>query len=387
MLDVIFNGKSQELFDTITVNTSLDDICGTFTLETTLKENSPINLGDLLTIKGSGEDISFGPINLIKGFIEEAKGDITSDSARVSFSGRDILGDLVDSSVPPEISLTKGKISLPELCAKVVRGLGISATIVNEVGFLSPFSEKDMKAVGFGGRAGAFLQSFARKRGVFLNTDGQGNLVIYAAPEGVAYPEKLTENSMLDRSFSYSDVDRFNKIEVGSEDNFAQKEVVDSDSAVDRRSMFEDVDVRPTRYLQIQAEESMSNKELEGKAQEEVNIRRARAFTFQCTVPTHKYEKGKKIQVDDKLSGVTGTFLIRTVSYIQSMEGNTSLLTLCFPETYSGVGKRITEKKSQMNKKPKKLGRVSDTDDTPRFFKGTFADPTPNYLGGGVYDG
>lgn len=387
MLDVIFEGKTQQLFDSITVNTSLDDICGTFTLETTLETSAPFDRGDLLTIKGSGEDISFGPINLIKGFIEESKGNITADSATVSYSGRDILGDLVDSSVPSEISLTKGKIALPELCAKVIRGLGISAAVINEVGPISPFSEKEMKAVGFGGRAGAFLQSFARKRGVFLNTDGQGNLVIFGPPEGIAYSEKLTKDSMLDRNFSYSDVDRFNKIEVGSEDNFAQKEVKDPDSAVDRRSMFIDADVRTTRYLQIQAEESMSNKELEGKAQEEVNIRRARAFTFQCTVPTHKYEKGKKIQVADELSGVTGTFLIRAVTYYQNLGGNTSLLTLCFPETYSGVGKRITDKKSKMNKKPKKPGRVSDTDDTPRFFKGTFADPTPNYLGGGVYDG
>lgn len=387
MLTVIFEGKTQELFDSITVNTSLDDICGTFTLETTLKENSPIDRGDLLVIKGSGGDISFGPINLIKGFIEEAKGSITNDSATVSFSGRDILGDLIDSSVPPEISLTKGKIALPELCAKVIRGLGISASIINEVGVMSPFSEKDMKAVGFGGRAGSFLQSFARKRGVFLNTDGQGNLVIYAVPDGVAYPEKLTKDSMLDRNFSYSDIDRFNKIEVGSEDNFAQKEVKDPDNAYDRRSMFTDADVRATRYLQIQAEESMSDKELEGKAQEEANIRRARAFTFQCTVPTHKYEKGKKIRVQDELSGVTGTFLIRAVTYYQSEGGNTSLLTLCFPETYSGVGKRITDKKAKMSNKPRKPGKVSREDDTPRFFKGTFADPTPDYLGGGVYDG
>lgn len=379
MLDVLFNGASQLLFDEITVNTSLDDICGTFTLTTTLKPSSPIGRGSLLEIKASSDDVFFEPLNLVKGFIEQTKGDITAESATVSYSGRDILGDLVDSSVPPEVSLTKGGISLPELCTKVIRGLGISAKVINQAGTISPFSEKDMKAVGFGGQAGAFLQSFARKRGLFLNTDGQGNLVIFSPPEDITYEEKLTQDSMLERDFSYSDVDRFNKIEVGSEDNFAQKEVVDPDSAIDRRSMFLDAEVRETRYLQIQAEESMSDAELERKAQEEVNIRRARAFTFQCKVPSHKYEKGKKIRVEDDLSGVFGVFLIRAVSYTQGLEGKTSRLTLCFPETYTAVGKRITTKKSKIGVQPEKT-----VEEAPRFFRGTFADPGDNYLGGNV---
>lgn len=377
MLDVLFNGSSQELFSNITIETSLDNICGTFTLETTLGASNPFGRGSLLEIKT--KPTIEEPLSLIRGFIEQVKGTATSESAMVNYSGRDILGDLIDSSVPPEVSLTKGGIALPELCTKVIKGLGIDAKVINQVGSIKPFSKTEMKAVGFGGKAGSFLQSFARKRQLFLNTDGKGNLVIFNPPKSLEYSEKLTKESMLDRDFSYSDVDRFNTIDVGSEDNFAQTKITDPDNAFDRRAMFVDTEVRKTRYLQIQAEESMSNDELEGKAQEEVNIRRARAFNFSCTVPSHKYEKGKLIRVEDDLSGVFGTLLIRAVSYSQNSGGNTSRLTLCFPETYSGVGKRVTRKKSKIGVQAEKT-----IDESPRFFKGTFADPGENYLGGGV---
>lgn len=363
MLDIQFRGSSWDLFDSITVNTSLDNLCGTFELETTLKENNPFGLGDLMTIKtkpDSGE-----PLNLLKGYVENSKGSITKTSAMINYTGRDLLGDLIDSSIPPEIASTEGEISFPDLCAKIIKGLGIQAEVINQVGKIKPFSEKEIAAVGFGGQAGNFLTSFARKRHLFLNTDGLGNLVIFKPPEALVYTEKLTKDSILSRDFSYSDINRFNKIEVGSEDNFAQKTVTDPDSAVDRRSMFLDTGVRPTRQLQIQAEESMSNAELEGKAQEEVNIRRARAFEFSCTVPSHRYEKGKLIRVEDELSGVYGTLLIRAVSYYQKDPGgggNTSRLTLCFPETYSGVGERTTKRKSKIGVKPEK----TQTDDLPR---------------------
>lgn len=356
MIDVQFGGSSWELFDSITVNTSLDNLCGTFELETTLKTDNPFDRGDLMTIKtkpDSGE-----PLNLLKGYVERAKGSITKQSAMVTYSGRDLLGDLVDSSAPPEIASTEGGISFPELCSKVIKGLGIDAEVINQAGKIKPFSEKDIAAVGFGGKAGAFLQSFARRRQLFLNTDGLGNLVIFKPPESLGYEEKLTKDSLLSRDFEYSDVDRYNKIEVGSEDNFAQKTVSDPESAVDRRSMFKDAEVRPTRQLQIQVEESMTDEELEGKAQEEVNIRRARAFQFSCTVPSHRYEKGKLIRVEDELSGVYGTLLIRAVTYSQkkaSEGGNTSRLTLCFPETYSGVGERTTKRKSKIGAKKEKV--------------------------------
>ena len=54
------------------------------------------------------------------------------------------------------------------------------------------------------------------------------------------------------------------------------------------------------------------------------------------------------ISVDDDLSGVEGNFLIKKVVYKSSKEGNTSDLTLCFPETYDALGVRVTKRKSKI---------------------------------------
>jgi prophage tail gpP-like protein len=159
---------------------------------------------------------------------------------------------------------------------------------------------------------------------------------------------------MLRRDFEYTDKDRFSKIIVGSEDNFAGGDITSNmnDTGVNRQGEAVDPGIRSTRILQFQAEQSMNDAELKGRAEEDINIRRARGFRYQCTVPSHKYSIGKLIRVQDDVANISGVFLIRAVTYVSGSTGNTSQLTLCYPETYSGVGKRVSEKKSKMDEPP-----------------------------------
>lgn len=353
MLTVIHKGTHYNFFDSIGVNTSLDDICGEFQIATTLSKRPPFNKGDFVVIQADGN-------NICSGFIEKVSGEITSTSSNVVFSGRDLLGDLVDSSLPIEASVTEGSISLPDLCTKVINALGIKSKVKNLVGYIKPFDEGEISAIKFEGKAGKYLQDFARKRSLYLNTDGNGYLVIFTPPKTSIYKEKLTYKSMLSRSFSFSDTERFNKIEVGGEANFSILNIgnLNFSDSVDQKQIFIDKAIRSTRYLQIQPDVSMDDSELEGKAKEEANIRRARGFEFSCVVPSHRYLLGKLIQIEDKISGVSGIFLIRKVSYQTTLQGNTSQLTVCFPETYTGAGNRTTTRKSEMD--------IKETETIPR---------------------
>jgi prophage tail gpP-like protein len=298
-------------------------------------------MGDEISIEADG-------VTILSGFIEGVSGSIDSSTANITFSGRDLTGDLVDSSVPKNVSSIVGGITLAELCSTVVSALGLNLTIVDKVPFTRPFSDTDITAIGFGGSAGSFLQNFARKRQIVLTTFGNKDLVLYhpGIPSEILY--QLDENSLLKRDFAYTTKDRFNKIEVGSEDNFAQEDYEALDSAISRTGSFLDSSIRSTRYLQIQAEESMTDSELQSRAEEEVNIRRASGLSYSCTVPSHKYLKGDFIFLRDSLSGVRGVFLIRSVEYISTKSADLSNLVLTFPETYSAVGERTTKRKSKM---------------------------------------
>jgi len=346
-LVVKYKGKSYDLFDSIGVQASLDNVCGQFTLTTSLNIGMPFGMRSFITIEADGRQI-------LSGFIEKTDGSITNESAMVNFSGRDLLGDLVDSSIPEESSVTEGSISLDKLCQKVIDSLKIKSSVYNLAGTIEPFTQEDIASSEFGGKAGEFLQKFARKRQIFLTTYGNGQLVLFKPPTSVTYQDKLTVDSLLSRNFSYSDAERFNKIVSGAEINVAGGS---QEPSKDNSSTSEAIDseIRSTRFLQVQAEESMLGAELQGKAEEEINIRRARGFNYSCTVPSHQYRIGTLVKVDDELAGVRGTFLIKAVTYNQSDQGNTSELTLCYPETYSGTGKRTSKRKSKIGDDGSKL--------------------------------
>jgi prophage tail gpP-like protein len=345
MLEVFYKDNKYDLFESIHVKRSLDSICGTFTLKTTLSTNIPFGRRSFITIKADG-------VIVMSGFIEKMDGSITSTTETITFSGRDLLGDLVDSSLPVDVSVTEGDISFPSLCTKVIDALGIKSKVRNLAGSLKPFDSEDVISTEFGGKAGEYLQSFARKRQVYLTSYGNGFLIIFSPPKSVAYSQKLTKDSLLSRSFTYSDIARYNKVVVGSEANFVTDEDVDLTDDTDRRSEATDKDVRSTRQLFITAEETMTDEEIESRAQEEINIRRGQAFKYSCTVPSHEYTIGTLVSVEDELSGVSGSFLIKEVEYSQSSAGLISTLTLCFPETYTGIAKRTTQNRSQLGFRP-----------------------------------
>lgn len=347
MIEVKFRSKTYNLFDEISLNTSLDNLVGQFSLSTTLKNEIPFGLDDFIQIMVNGQA-------RMSGYIEKAAGSISNSATSITWSGRDLLGDLVDSSIPDSVSVNDKAISLEGLCTRTIKALKIKSTVINKAGSLASFTEAEIEAIGFGGRAAEFLQSFARKRSVFLITEGDGNLVIFTPPTKLSVTEKLTINSMLPREFDYDNSRRFNIIRVASQDNNAASDSADLDDGVSRTQSFQDTDIRASRYLEIVGEETMSNAELKHRAEEEVNIRRAKGFSYSFDVPNHNYRIGQLIPVEDELGQITGNFLVKGVNYKQNLSGgNTSRLTVCFPESYSGVGKRVTKRKAKMSRKGK----------------------------------
>jgi prophage tail gpP-like protein len=356
MLSVIHKGKEYILLQDLTVNTSLDNLCGSFGFKTTLNKKIPFGQRSFISMKADNKIVC-------SGYIEKLNGNITDSAQEISYSGRDLLGDLVDSSVLGSASMVEGAITLPDLCKRYIDSLGIKADVINLAGDIKAFDKNDITAVEFGAKAGETLQAFARKRQLFLTTFGDGNLVIFKPPTSPSY-KKLVVDSLMERSFSFDDTNRFYKIDIGSEDNASAQDVgiaetianlansISGDSTesnpVSRISTVIDEDIRKTRYLQVQAEESMNDAELQKKAFEESDVRRMRGFNYKVKVPSHEYRIGKIIPIEDDLAGVSGNFLIKDCSYTTGNSGNYSQLTVCYPESYQAVEERISRQRSKI---------------------------------------
>ena len=350
MLEVLYRNQKYSLFTSIKVSSTLDAICGQFTIEATPQDTIPFGLGSYIRVLADGFPV-------VSGYVEMVKSNISNNGNRIVYSGRSILCDLVDSSIPEVDSSTEGDISLQSLCTQVMSSLGLPSALVNLAGDLKSFQARTILSSRFGNKAGAFLQSFAKKRSVVLTNDGSGNLVIFRPPSKVTYKTKLTDQNMLQRETSYSMAQQYNIIEVGSEDNMVTPEDYEVEDlleistfqrSVARKQQAEDPSIRSTRFLQVRAEESMTDEELDIRAQDEINLRRAKSLVYSVTVPSHQYVKGRLVTVNDQQTGVSGIFLIKKVEYTSSSEGNISKLDLCYPESYSGRSGRISTRKSDL---------------------------------------
>jgi prophage tail gpP-like protein len=249
-------------------------------------------------------------------------------------SGRDNIQDLIDSSVPDSAKVTEGPISLKKLCERVINSLPVPPAIkvIEKVFGLLDFTEDELESAGSAEKCMEYLVNFARKRQVYLVPDGSGNLLIFRPDTSNKASEPLinrigSSTNNVKKSFvTRSQQNRFRKILCRSQDNFGVDPFADSDGeGTDRNDKAEDGQIRATRYLEIQAEETMTKEECEERAKEEVNIRRAMGQPYTAIVAGNSqsdgtvWDFGQFVQIDDEVKGVTGEHLIKSVEYSVSL--------------------------------------------------------------------
>jgi len=141
------------------------------------------------------------------GFIDRLDVDISNDDRRVEITGRDLTGDLVDSSAPTEPSEFKN-ITILQLAQKFAIPFGI-ATIA-DVDILPPFPKYTVKQ---GETIFELLSRAAALRGLLLITNELGNLIITnrsSAFSQVRSPVPLVQGkNILNARASYDNSDRF----------------------------------------------------------------------------------------------------------------------------------------------------------------------------------
>jgi prophage tail gpP-like protein len=251
---------------------------------------------------------------------------------------------LIDSSVPDSAKVTEGEQTLKQLCERVIASLPKPPAIkvIENVLGLAPFTEDDIEAAGSATSCMEYLVSFARKRQVYLVPDGNSNLVIYRPNKANKASGVLlnkvggTTNNVLNYSVTRSQQNRFRKILCRSQDNFGSDPFADSDGeGTDRNSSAPDGQIRATRYLEIQAEETMTKDECGERAKEEVNIRRAMGEPYTVTVAGHAqpdgtvWDFGQFVPVDDELAGVKGERLIKSVEWSEDTRQGSRTRMVC----------------------------------------------------------
>ena len=343
MMKILVNGRRFDLWETATLTRSIDTNIGAFRFtnsSTVPGKPYPVKVGDYIYIVVNDE-------RRLTGYVDEISLSSDENSHTITVSGRDVLADLVDSSVPDSVKVNEGTISLKKLCENMLNALNM-APFVNEEIKTESFTAEEIQAAQSGGNAMEFLLSFARKRQVYLVSNNIRHLVIYR-PIRTKSSTPLTRivgglvNNVKSSMMRIANQTRFNKIICKSADNAA----VGFDyfgEGEDRSGKAEDDEVRGSRFLEIQGEESMSDAECVNRAKEEVNLRRARSKEYVAVVAGLAqsngtvWDYGQFVDVNDEYANIQGKMLIRTVQLnVDIRSGSRATLTCSQPDAFQVV--------------------------------------------------
>ncbi len=342
--EIRVNGQPFKLWETAVVTRSIDTNAGAFrfTNSSTVPGSPyPVKAGDFVEILIESQ-------RKITGFVDQIAGTHDVGTHTITVSGRDYTSDLIDSSVPDAGKVSDGPITLKALCEKVIQSLGLVLKVEVQVDDLEEFTSEDLQAAGSGTGCMDYLVSFARKRQVYLVPSGDGKLLIFRpqlsdkATSPLLHKVNGKTNNVVAYSVLRSQQNRFNRYLCRSQDNFGFSLDADySGDGTDRKSEVTDSQIRASRYIEIQAEESMNDSECKERAAEEANIRRAYGLEYSASVAGTTqadgtlWDFGQFVDIDDDSAEINGTFLIKTVEYaIDIQQGSKTKLVCVPPDAY-----------------------------------------------------
>jgi prophage tail gpP-like protein len=341
-LNIQLNGQDYTNFIDASVVRSIDTVSGAFSFTSTVDQNNlfPIKLGDAVKIIVDG-------IQVIDGFIEKINVSYSPDSHVISVGGRDKLADLIDSSTG-DIKEFTGSVSLVDIAKNILANLGLSdIEVIDNTTGVRLFDAFDITSAEVGKNAFEFLELYARKRQVLLTTDGLGNLVLTQASSNIL-PFKLKnivggiDNNIKNATLDLDFTNRFNTYTVQSQLNPFFLDIGSTpQNNVEQSGQATDSDIRATRILEFNAEESSDGFTSADRAKWESNIRRAKSLLYTPVVQGHSVDNtvwspNNLVEVEDQFTDIEATLFIQSVRYDQSLNmGSTTTLGLTFKDAYT----------------------------------------------------
>lgn len=363
-LSLEVNGAIYEGFETIHVERSIEDVAGQFSAQTVFSQNLnfPIKVGSKVRVLSNN-------IAVFTGFVEVIDINYGATEHTISIQGRDLTCDFNDSQLDGSVEF-KAPITLENVIRQTLAKINITnVNIINEAGSIESYGQADIVSSRVGQSAFQFAESYARKRQVFITTDGKGNIVL-ARNSGISISTGIfntlsdfSKNNVLGASVKYDQSKRFNVYSCKSQGNtsslnFSGNDDPNAITAVEGKAV--DTGIRNTRVYNFNAESSSDGPDTENRAEWEANIRRSRSMVYTVKMQGDSYDGvnpwqiNRLVQVIDDFASINGALLIKSVSFDVSVQsGTVTTLELVNPDGY-------TPKAANRSKKSQKSDAVGN---------------------------
>jgi len=342
MIELIINGKLYTQFEEISIIKALDTLGGGFEVIVASEDllSFPIKLYQSAIIIVDGKPIINGYINII-----DTGYDPHTHTIRIV--GNDNAIDIAQSDVRSNTQYS-GVLTFGLFCQKVLSDNAIFDVNVVDLSFGVVFSAEEEMSAETGTNIFEFLDKYARKKGVILNSDGNGNLIVYrntGFSVGSILVNKKGSNSnhyILSSNGGYDMTSRYSRIIVksqGGDDGLYG--LAQNNGNEDIQAELQDGEVLKFRTKVIISETATDLKGCREQATWEINKRRADSISYSATVQGFKapngivFEAGQLVTIDDDFADIQSMMLLNSVNYKQSQpDGSTCTLQFISSDAY-----------------------------------------------------
>lgn len=291
---LILNGRAFDGWKSVSTSKSFEDATGEASVTLSPQPGNPLpaRLGDTAKLLLAGHPV-------ITGHVHDVKGKHDYGTHDIDITIRDKTQDLIDSTIGPKMDF-RSPVSLKDVSRKTLDRMGLSQIkVVDEIG--PPDYQSGETVSGSIDETGFdFLERWARKRQVFLTTNGDGDLVITRNLDKRG-PGRLTKafedgplNNVLSAEYHASDFERANANAVAAQKSPNDKDFWEARAKSDPLGQADpmakkwgtafDTSVRPERRRFVRSGKAAVGKTPEETAKWNANIARARSIEYTATV-------------------------------------------------------------------------------------------------------
>jgi prophage tail gpP-like protein len=334
-ISILIDGDNFSLWETASIVRSFDTIADTFNLTSPFDFKNELQQEIFKPFAYKPFSLYIGGERMMSGTIIDVNPETSANKSKVSLSGYSLPGILADVNLSPSMyPFESDGLNLKQIAEKLSAPFGITVVFSNDPG--SAFSENDKTDIGQDEKIYNYLVNLARQRGFVISSNIQGNLVFQKTTTAPPTETIIGGQPPFAKSGArYKGQVRSSSITALS---------IEAVSGAGQSATIEDPEIVISRPRVIKAQDTNSGN-LKGAAIAQYGRDLAASAIISLTVlgwrrPSDKqlWQENTKIvylNPGDMIYKET-EFLIKKVNYIKTPNNEITVLTLVFPEAYSG---------------------------------------------------
>lgn len=344
-VNVILNGIPFAGWKKVKISQSFDKATGECSLTVSPQPGNPLpaDVGSPASVILAGQPV-------ITGYVNSTNASHDWGSHDIEFEIRDKTNDLIASTVGPGLEF-KPPVKLKQVAEGTLKHMGLSDIKVIDKANPRQFEQGGELPIATLDQFGHdWLDGWARKRQVVLNTDGKGNLVIDRNQKrrGPGALIKMFEDSPLNNvekaQYQNTDHGRHNEVNCAGQkstnDPYWESrpkgdEPAQSNPLSENVGKGMDDSVRPQRKLHYRARHGMQGESPKDAAKWRANLARARNYTYTAVVsgfemaPGQLWWPGFVIPVRDDHFLLADELFIKSVDFEKDWSGGAKTTVHC----------------------------------------------------------